>query len=288
LARARGFSVGIHVVGGAPEGLWTVTKGNWDGLGLRCTRPLFKEFRGRPELARAGIYLLVGEADSGTPRLYIGEAEVLAHRLANHHADTERAWWTHFVAFTRKDESLNKAHVRYLESKLVSLAQAAKRATLENGTAPPAKRLTEAEMDDLETYLEHLLQLLPLMGIKEFQPVAKSDTATTYTFKRKGHEATGQYQPDGFVVLAGSTGPLDETASFQGTSEQRLRHRLLQDGTLTKDGQLVRLARDYAFTSPSAAAGVMAGTGYNGWVVWKDGQGRTLHENERAATQEAT
>jgi hypothetical protein len=287
LASSRGFSVSIHVVNGAPEGLWTVTKSNWDGLGLRCTRPLFKEFHARPELARAGIYLLVGETETGTPRMYIGEAESLSNRLANHHADKNRTWWTHFVAFTRKDESMNKAHVRYLEARLVRLAQTAKRAALENGTLPPSKKLTEAETDDLETYLEHLLQLLPLMGIREFQSIGKSESATIYTFKRKGHEARGQYQPDGFVVLAGSTGPRAETESYQDTSEQSLRRRLLEDGTFVADGETLRLARDYAFSSPSAAAGVMAGTGYNGWVVWKDSRGRTLHENERAATQEA-
>ena len=40
------------------------------------------------------------------------------------------------MVFTKKDGSLNKAHVRYLESRLVGLGHEAKRAEVENGNAP--------------------------------------------------------------------------------------------------------------------------------------------------------
>lgn len=51
-------------------------------------------------------------------------------------------------------------------------------------------------------------------------------------------------------------------------------------------GEKLVLTKDCRFRSPSAVAGVIAGTGYGGSIKWKDQGGRTLNENERAAVEE--
>ena len=67
-------------------------------------------------------------------RIYIGEADVLKDRLKQH--QKQKDFWTGFVAFTSTDENLNKAHVRYLESRLVALAKAANQWEIENQCRP--------------------------------------------------------------------------------------------------------------------------------------------------------
>ena len=61
---------------------------------------------------------------------YIGEADPLIERLVQHYRTKD--WWTSVVFFASKDRQLNKAHVQYLEAKLVQLARAANRCRLEN------------------------------------------------------------------------------------------------------------------------------------------------------------
>ena len=106
---------------GSPSGLWLVEKSNWTGLALMWPRAIHATVRRRPELDRPGVYVLVGPSEnSAKQRVYLGEADVLRKRLDQHHAGKD--FWTRAIAFTTKDGSLNKAHAKYLESRLVELA----------------------------------------------------------------------------------------------------------------------------------------------------------------------
>ena len=129
---SRPYSIRIFLPGGDPEGLRTIEKSNWSGCGLVIPRALLAEAKGREELKRTGVYVLLGPPEeSGLPRVYIGEGDPVGPRLESHAA--KKDFWTTAIAFTSKDGNLNKAHVQYLESHLISLAAAAKRSVLENG-----------------------------------------------------------------------------------------------------------------------------------------------------------
>ena len=60
----RGFRVIVYMESGDPEGLKVVEKSNWTGSGLVIPRAIFGESKTRPELGRAGVYLLVGPSES--------------------------------------------------------------------------------------------------------------------------------------------------------------------------------------------------------------------------------
>ena len=57
-------------------------------------------------------------------------------------------------------------------------------------------------------------------------------------------------------------------------------------GVIQASAQGLRLAQDYTFDSPSAAAGVLLGYSVNGREAWKDANGRTLKENQTATVAE--
>ena len=102
----------------------------------------------RPELQRAGVYLLVGpDEQSQLPRLYVGEGDPVGPRLDQHAKNKD--FWTHAVTFTSNDEHLHKAHVQFLESHLIELAKAAKRCSLDNGNAPVPPSLSEADTAEI-------------------------------------------------------------------------------------------------------------------------------------------
>jgi hypothetical protein len=123
----RPTSIRLFLADGRADGLRLIEKSNWTGLGLVCARSDYTRVRRRDEWARPGVYLLTGpaEGDGSRDRLYIGEADDVRDRVDNHVRNKD--FWTNIVAFTSKDGNLNKAHVRYLETRLLQLAVAADR-----------------------------------------------------------------------------------------------------------------------------------------------------------------
>jgi hypothetical protein len=275
MTRHSGFSVRIFIPTGEPEGLRTVEKSNWTGHGLVFPRAQFAEVRQRPELQRTGVYVLWGPGELGRmPRVYVGEGDLVRPRLDQHLK--QKDFWTHAVVFTSKDQNLNKAHVQYLEARLVELAAESKRAELDNGNVPQRPALSEADAADAEGFLADLLLCLPVVGVSFFEkPKAGAPRAAHLFLRAKGIEARGEDSAEGFVVRVGSQAVKEEVASIHSYLKD-LRQSLLAQGVLEAAGAGYRLTQDYTFNSPSTAAGVLLGRSANGRTEWKDGEGRTL------------
>jgi len=279
-----GFSVRIFIPSGEPEGLRIVEKSNWSGQGLVFPRAQLDEARKRDELKRTGVYILWGPGETGQlPRVYVGEGDAVLTRLDQH--ARKKDFWTHAAVFTSKDQNLNKAHVKYLESRLVELAAEARRAELDNGNVPQLPALSEADAADAESFLADLLLCLPVVGVNLFErPRTRGPKARDLFLKAKNIEARGIDAAEGFVVRRGSQAVKDEVASIHGYLSE-LRRSLLAQGVLADAGAVYRLTQDYTFNSPSTAAGVLLGRSSNGRIEWKDATGRTLKEIQENAAR---
>lgn len=286
----RGFSVNVFLPTGDPEGLKVVEKSNWSGRGLVIPRPIFGESRGREELTRTGVYILVGPSESSTfPTVYVGEGDPVRPRLEQHVKNKE--FWTHSVMFTSKDTNLNKAHVQRLESRLVELATRAKRCVLDNGNAPAPPSLSEADEAMAEGFLDDVLLCLPILGYSMFESGSESVAGAAadsemLCLSARGIEATGKEVSAGFVVFAKSRAVGDAKVTdsvkrhFPGVVD--LRNALIQQQVLVPDGDNFLLTMDYTFSSPSMASSVMEGRQSNGRMEWKAKDGRTLKEIQEA------
>jgi hypothetical protein len=278
----RGFSIRIYLADGLPDGLRIVEKSNWTGRAVVCPRSRFPEAKARQEFGRTGVYVLRGPSVSGDlPTLYVGEGDPTRPRLESHYA--KKDFWTSLILFTSKDESLNKAHVQYLESRLLALAREAKRCVLDNGNVPQLPSLTEADTAEMDAFLEEMLLIYPLLGLSAFDmPRVEQSSSTVLFLKSKGIVARGHDEDEGFVVLAGSQAVKDEVPSIQRYLTD-MRSGLKERGILVEDGDFLKLTQDYTFDSPSTAAGVMLGRSANGRTEWQDDQGRTLKAIQAAA-----
>jgi hypothetical protein len=163
------FTIRVFVADGDPDGVRLVDRLNWTGVGVVFPRDRWHVARNRVELGRTGIYILVGykEGDEDLPTLYIGEGDVVRDRIESH-AQTKE-FWEHAYVFTTSNSGLNKAHVRWLERELIQQAKKAARSKLDNGTAPPEPPLGEAERADSRAFLQEILQVLPIMGLRAFE-----------------------------------------------------------------------------------------------------------------------
>ncbi|HTG35068.1 MAG TPA: GIY-YIG nuclease family protein [Thermoanaerobaculia bacterium] len=265
---------------GDAKSLRTAEISNWTGKAVAAPRTELDELLAREELEKAGVYILIGsDPHTNAPRAYIGEAEVIRDRLKQHKT---KEFWVSAIIFVSKDENLTKAHVRYLESRLLAEATQVSRFTLEQNQAG-GSRLPESDREDMEVFLARIRQLLPVLGSDILSPIAqsaaKAQPGGVLFCRNKGAEARGQRTVNGFVVFHGSTAVLEERPSAENypyISAQR--KQLLADGTLVpKDGFLV-FTKDAEFSSPSAAAVVIHGGSANGLIVWKAKDGKSLKQ----------
>src|SRR6266487_4252675 len=159
---------------GDAKSLRTAEISNWTGKAIAAPRTELDDLLAREELDKAGVYILTGSDPlANTPRAYIGEAEVIRDRLKQHKT---KEFWISAIVFVSKDENLTKAHVRYLESKLLNEATQVGRFTLEQNQAGGSK-LPESDREDMEVFLSRIRQLLPVLGSELFVPIAPQQPA---------------------------------------------------------------------------------------------------------------
>ncbi|MEQ3637122.1 MAG: GIY-YIG nuclease family protein [Marinobacter sp.] len=291
---AKGQSLELFFIDGKPDGMLTAEVFNWTGHVLMTPRTQLSVALKRPEARYTGIYLLLGDDDNG-PLAYIGEGEDIGDRIKSH--DTKKDWWTTAVLITSAANNLNKAHVKYLESRLVEEARRIGKIALDNGNTPPRPSLSEAARANMENFLEYILMILPALRIDSFLahtrpkvqvPVAPlgdstEDTAVIFTLRTPKHgiEATAVLENGEFVVQAGSlTSPTWKGKGTEQTTYGKLFAELVKTGVLTEQGNARRFSENYAFRSPSAAAAVVNGRPANGTIEWKLANGQTYKEWE--------
>lgn len=282
--RAAGTSIRIYLADGTADGVWVVEKSNWTGKGLMASRTQYKELRGREDLDGPGVYVLVGPTDSGVPpsRVYIGETDDLRGRLDSHNASKD--FWNRVIVFTSKDENLNKAHIRYLEFRLIALAHEVKRAEVENGNKGSSPRLSEPDEAEAEAFLADMLLIYPVLGLQAFEPIERPSSSTVRLYlKGPDAAAEGFEAADGFVVYAGSKARADEVESIHAYGVE-IRRALMDEGVVTPSGPSLVFQEDYTFPSPSQAAMVVLGRTANGRVEWKTSDGVTLKSLQTAGT----
>ncbi len=270
---------------GDAKSLRTAEISNWTGKAIAAPRTELDELLQREEVDKPGIYILSGvDPVSGSPRAYIGEAEVIRDRLKQHRT---KEFWTSAIVFVSKDENLTKAHVRYLENRLLSDANKVGRFTLEQNQAG-GSRLPESDREDMEVFLSRIHQLLPVLGSDLLIPIAqvaaRQQSGGILYCRMKGAEARGHRTPDGFVVLQGSTAVLQERQSAKRWPYVvALRQKLIADGALVQKDGFFLFTRDFEFSSPSAAAAVIEGGSANGLIEWRTKDGRVLKELDEQA-----
>jgi hypothetical protein len=279
--RQRPFSIRIFVPDGDPDGLRLVEKSNWTGVGVVFNRTNYKDVAGRPEFGKTGVYVLFGsEQDSSLPTIYVGEGDPVKDRLNQHYS--KKDFWDSAVFFVSKDNSLNKAHVKYLESKLLDAARLAKQSKIDNAHPSLPPTLSEAEIADVESFLLDMLSIFPLLGYGVFE---KTETMKrprdVLVIDAKAVHASGYEGPKGFVVCKGSQAVKEDVPSIHQYLAT-LRKDLLEQGILTENGHHLLFSQDQVFNSPSTAAGVVLGRSSNGRVEWRTSDGRTLKELQSA------
>lgn len=293
----QGRSLELYFVDGKPDGMLTAEVFNWTGHVLKIPRTRIVDGLKRPEAAYTGVYILEGEED-GEPKIYVGEAETLSERLRQHVKNKD--WWDDVVVVTTTGDALHKAHVKYLEARLVETALSVGKARVENGNTPTRSSLNEAAAANMESFLDTLMMVLPAIRVDSFDEKRRSAPATPqaagsedeprFEFKmtRHGMSATALLRNGELIVQKGSiVRPTWVGDRNYDTHYFKLHDKLVEAGMIVPDGDKGILTEDYAFSSPSAAAAIVSGRSANGRTAWLlEGTKTTYADWELAQTQE--
>ena len=234
---------------------------------------------------RPGVYFLIGAETVGDREVYIGEAENVLVRLKQHLGSKD--FWQEVVLFTSKDANLTKAHVKYLENRLIDVADRVGRCRLLNRTGSLAPSLPRADADAMEEFVDNLRVRLGTLGHRFLVPLrvnvgAGPQRQRELRYAIRGAVAHGMVTDEGFLVRAGSTA-LKDAKKAMGTGNRALKAELVEVGKLADRGTLFEFADDVLFSTPSQAAVIVYGNSTNGRLAWKDASGRSLRETEEAS-----
>ena len=145
-----------------------------------------------------------------------------------------------------------------MESRILGEAARIDRFKLEQNQAG-GSRLPESDRADMESFMDRVRQLLPVLGSDTLTPITNTSLSPgqpgSLVCRIKGAEAKGQRTAAGFVVFQGSTAVLEQRPPAEGNNFIIERRRqLIADGTLIEKDGFLLFTRDTEFAGPSGTA----------------------------------
>ena len=235
-------------------------------------------------LKQPGIYILIESlnyADGDNPKAYIGHSEDISIRLNQHNNAEEKSFFQIILVFVSTDHSINKADVQYLEHQAIQLAKDCGRYELTNDNKGTKPHLPADQRDVVEEFWDFIKLLTAFYGCRIFtKPNSTKITKTEkdqqlFYLKNDGCTSVSIYENGEIILLKGSE--IREKTVDSVKQHRKKREKFIKDNCVVKDGKFI-LKHDVPVSSPSSAALLVSGTGFNGWDFWKTKDGKTLSE----------
>ena len=280
---SRGKTIQIYLTDGEPTGIRTAELTTSISKAVLIPRKRLNEASNRAEVSQAGLYFLFENQGFGEEaRVYIGQSLNCYNRLKQHNSDGKKDYWNLAVAFITKDNSFTPTHLSFLEQVAISKANEANRFSVENAVQPSNFVISESMEAECQDHFDAIILLLGTLGLPVFKVLSKSAPAEesmdqVFSMKARGSEARGMMTDEGFVILAGSYGPLDVTNSY-APDKVELRSKLIERGILALEENHLHFVEDVLMGTPSGAADLVCGRRCNGWTMWKNDKGITLDQ----------
>lgn len=260
---------------GTPTGIVQCNLDEWIGVSYKIPRNRLNEAKELKNIDNTGVYILFGvDEETGEDRAYIGEAEDIYKRLIQHNKTKD--FWNDCLVFVSQNNSLNKAHIKFIENKLYNKAKEVERFIIENDTKPTKSSLDGADEIRAVKFYEKIILLTAVYGYHIFDKiltVQEVNEEEIYYINSIGLKATGTQTEEGFIVFKGS----QSSEEFKKASTQSLRNKWneLRNQKIVDHGIFLK---DIIFSSPSTAAAMILGRNANGLREWKNKDGKSLKE----------
>ena len=261
---------------GMPTGIVQCNLDEWIGVSYKIPRNRLNESKELKNIENTGVYILFGvDEETGENRAYIGEAENIYKRLLQHNKTKD--FWNDCLVFVSQNNSLNKAHIKFIENMLYTKAKEVERFIIDNDTEPTKSSLDGADEIRAVKFYEKIVLLTSVYGYRIFDKILTQQEVKEeeiYYINSIGLKASGAQSEEGFIVFKGS----QSSEEFKKASSQSLRNKWneLRNQKIVDQGVFLK---DIIISSPSTAAAMVLGRNSNGLTQWKNRDGKTLKEN---------
>ena len=253
---------------GNAQGILECQIDEWYGISYKIPRNKIRDAKALDYINNTGVYILFGEeAETSKKIAYIGETEKIYERIKKHNIETD--FWNECIVFMSENNSLNKAHIKYIENELYNIAKETNRFEIRNDTVPTRSSLGSADEIRAKKFVEKIKIITPLIGYKLFDRVITEEQSTNdnllYLTINGINYAKGMMTDEGFVILKGSK--LRENIS--GSLSKSLVNYCERERNSTDiiDGIFVD---DHLCSTPSMAAVLILGRNSDGYNEWKN------------------
>ena len=262
---------------GNPTGIIQANVDEWIGVSYKIPRNKVKEAKELKSIDNSGVYILFGiDEETGDNRAYIGETEDIYSRLLQHYKLKE--FWTECIVFISQDNSLNKAHIKYIENKLYEKACKIRRYKIENDNRPTKSSLDDADKIRAIKFYEKIKMLTSMYGYRVFDEIVDKENKIEeekilYLTNNKIQYAKGIITDEGFVILK-------DSRLKEGISESISPSLLNFTERERSSNDIVngKFIRDHLCSSPSMAGVIILGRNCNGYDKWKNKNGKKLRD----------
>lgn len=259
---------------GQPDGIRSIRRHLSTMTTYVIPRPLLSEAKKLTGINRPGIYYLISENDDNKiAQIYVGQTRNGVSRLDDH--NQSKSFWNKAIMFLADSKTFSLDMISGLEAYAISKATDAKRYKVEN-TVNPRYEIDEYDLPLIEEVYEEIKFIMATQGYKMENSKTTLNEANILHTTRNNICARGIYDGDQFEVLEGSE--IDMSRKCHSEKVEKQRQTAVQNGNIVKSGEKYILNVSIPFTSPSTAAMFALGGSTNGWVEWKNKDGKTLDE----------
>lgn len=282
----RGRQIRLFYVDGQHNGIVRAELMNWTGYVYAAPRASLKQLIEKDDAHGSGIYFLISKAQEleGKYSVYVGETVNGIQRMQHH--EYNKDFWDTVILVQCKDTTLTKTHCAYLEYQVYQFIKDKTLYQIENKQEIKnyAGKLSDADISDMDTFLDNLSFVLPALGVNILTPVVKipSQSNTQFAFtideaieaeffvlSRDKKVDAKAYIKDGiFYVRKGSKGKIEHTSS-QHNFIINQRQSLIDKGMIRVLDDKIQFTQDVAFTSTSTPAAMLFGRPTSGPSTWK-------------------
>lgn len=259
---------------GQPDGVRSIRRHLSTITTYVIPRPLLAEAKKISGITRPGIYYLINENDENKiAQIYIGQTRNGVIRLDDHNRSKD--FWNKAIMFLADNKTFSLDMISGLEEYAIIKAHEAKRYQVEN-TVKPKYEIDEYDLPSIEEVYDEIQFVMATLGYKVNDAKQTRNESEIFHTTRNGITAYGIYSGDKFQVLEDSEINFAKSVSLPKYNRQR--DELLQKGDIiVSDGKYI-LNIILEFKTPSGASDFVLGGSTNGWVEWKNKDGKTLDE----------
>ena len=259
---------------GQPDGIRSIRRHLSTMTTYVIPRPLLSESKKLTGINRPGIYYLISENDANKiAQIYIGQTRNGVSRLDDHNRSKD--FWNKAIMFLADSKTFSLDMISGLEAYAINKATESKRYKVEN-TVNPKYEIDEYDLPLIEEVYEEIKFIMATQGYKMDNSKSTLNEANTLYTTRNGVQAFGVYDGEKFEVLEGLE--IDISRKCHSDNIEKQRQTAIKNGNIVDIGGKYKLNVSVSFTSPSSAAMFVLGGSTNGWVEWKNKNGKTLDE----------